>query len=255
MLIDTHAHIDTPKFKADQKQVISRALEAGVEYIINIGSDQDSSKASVQLAKEYAQIYATVGIHPHNAKDVTGDTLRFLRNLAKEAKVRAIGEIGLDYHYDWSPRDVQKRVFRAQLRLAHELNLPVVVHSREADQQTLEILEEEEVDKLGGIMHCFAGDGQLAERCLKLNLKLAFGGVLTFAKARIAREVVRMIPIEYLLLETDAPFLTPVPHRGKRNEPAYLPLVAEKMAEIKGLELAEVAKVTTKTAKELFKIR
>lgn len=255
MLIDTHAHIDTPKFKNDQKQVINRALQAGVEYIVNIGACQESSVASVELARKYSQIYATVGIHPHNAKDVTGDTLRFLRNLAQETKVRAIGEIGLDYHYDWSPREVQKRVFRAQLRLAHELKLPVVIHSREADQDTLAILKEEEVCKLGGIMHCFAGDRQQAEECLKLNLKLAFGGTLTFNKAHNTREVVKSIPVEYLLLETDSPYLTPVPYRGKRNEPAYVCLVAKKMAELKGIELAELAEVTTKTAKELFKIK
>ncbi|AZR74425.1 hydrolase TatD [Anoxybacter fermentans] len=254
MLIDTHAHLDFPKFKNDQAEVIQRAKEAGIEYIFNIGADERSSKASVALARKYPQIYAAVGVHPHDAKDVTGDTLRLLRDLAQEKKVRAIGEIGLDYHYDFSPRDIQQRVFRAQLRLAHELKLPVIIHSREADEDTMRILKEEEVDKLGGIMHCFAGDLKMAEECLKLNLKLAFGGVITFPNAKTAREVVKAIPLEHLLLETDSPYLTPVPYRGKRNEPAYVRYVAEKVAKIKGVELEEVAQVTTRTAKEIFKI-
>ncbi len=255
MLIDTHAHLDGSKFKNDQEEVIRRAKEAGIDYIFNIGAGESSSKASVALAKKYPQIYAAVGVHPHDAQEVTGDTLRLLRELAKEEKVRAIGEIGLDYHYDFSPRDVQQRVFRAQLRLAHELNLPVVIHSREADEDTMRILKEEEVDKLGGIMHCFAGDLAMAKECIDLNLKLAFGGVITFKNSETAREVVKVIPLEELLIETDAPYLTPVPHRGKRNEPAYVLQVAKKIAKIKGIELEEVARVTTRTAKELFKIQ
>ncbi len=255
MLIETHAHLDSHKFKRDLDQVLQRAKEAGIEYIFNIGAGERSSQESAALAKQYSQIYATIGVHPHDANEVTGDTLRLFRELAKEEKVRAIGEIGLDYHYDFSPRDVQQRVFRAQLRLAHELKMPVVIHSREADKDTMEILRQEEVDKLGGIMHCFAGDVKMAEECLRLNLKLAFGGVITFDNARSTREVIKAIPLEHLLLETDCPYLTPVPHRGKRNEPAYLRLVAEKMAEIKGVELAEVARVTTKNAKAVYGIK
>ncbi len=255
MLIDTHAHLDSKKFKNDQAAVIKRAQEAGIKYIFNIGACEESSKESVELAKKYSQIYAAVGVHPHNAIDVTGDTLRSLRKLAQEEKVRAIGEIGLDYHYDFSPRDVQQRVFRAQLRMAHDLKMPVIIHSREADEDTMRILKEEEVDKLGGIMHCFAGDLAMAEECLRLNLKLAFGGVITFKNAKMTQDVVKTIPLKHLLIETDSPYLTPVPHRGKRNEPAYVVQVAKKIAKIKGIEFEEVVRVTTQTAMELFKIR
>lgn len=254
ILIDTHAHIDSSKFKGDLAEVIKRAADEGVEYIFNIGSNDISSQTTAALARKYSKIYAAVGIHPHNAKEVTSDTLRLITSLAKEEKVRAIGEIGLDYHYDFSPRDVQQRVFRAQLRLAHDLQMPVVIHTREADADTLRILKEEEVDKLGGIMHCFPGDLPMAEECLKLNLKLAFGGVITFGNAGVLRDVVRNIPLEEILLETDCPYLTPAPHRGKRNEPAYVRLVAEKIAELRGIELEELAQVTTTTAKKLFKI-
>lgn len=254
MLIETHAHLDSSKFKKDLDLVIRRAQEAGIEYIFNIGSSDESSKASVALAKKYSQIYATVGVHPHNAIEMTGDTLRLLRDLAQEEKVRAIGEIGLDYHYDFSPRDVQQRVFRAQLRLAHDLKMPVVIHSREADEDTLRIMREEEVDKVGGIMHCFAGDLEMAEECLKMNLKLAFGGVLTFNNAKMTREVVKALPLEEILIETDCPYLTPVPHRGKRNEPAYVKIVVERIAQIKGMDFEEVARVTSNTAKQLFGI-
>lgn len=254
MLIDTHAHLDSNKFRKDQYEVITRAAEAGVEYIFNIGADLESSKISVNLSKKYSQIYAAIGVHPHNAKEVTSENLRELHHMTKDEKVRAIGEIGLDYHYDFSPRDIQKRVFRAQLRLAQELKMPVIIHSREADTDTLQILKEEEVEKVGGIMHCFAGDMKMAEECLKLNLKLSFGGVITFKKARITQEVVREIPLEQLLIETDAPYLTPIPHRGKRNEPAYVRIVAEKMAELKGISFEEVARVTSNTAKMIFQI-
>ena len=254
ILIDTHAHIDSSKFRGDQAEVIKRAEEAGVEYIFNIGSDEMSSKTTAALARKYPKIYAAVGVHPHNAKDVTGDTLRLIAELAKEEKVRAIGEIGLDYHYDFSPRDVQQRVFRAQLRLAHDLKMPVVIHTREADTDTMQILKEEQVDKLGGIMHCFPGDMAMAEECIKLNLKIAIGGVVTFDNAKTLREVAMNVPVEEFLFETDCPYLTPVPHRGKRNEPAYVRLVAEKVAALRGVEFEELARITTNTAKKLFGI-
>lgn len=254
ILTDTHAHLDSRKFNHDQAAVIQRAKEAGIEYIFNIGSSEESSKSSAELARKYPKIYAAVGIHPHEAKEMTGDTVRLLRELAKEEKVRAIGEIGLDYHYDFSPRDVQQRAFRTQLRLAHELKLPVVIHSRESDADIVRIMQEEEVGKLGGIMHCFPGDLALAEECLRLNLKLAFGGVLTFDNAKTTREVVKQVSLSDILLETDAPYLTPVPYRGKRNESAYVRYVAEKVAAIKGIELEEVARVTTATAKKIFGI-
>ena len=254
-LIDSHAHIDGRRFKSDQRKVIQQAKNEGVEYIVNIGSNEETCKNSVELARKYPNIYATVGIHPHNAQNVTGDTLRLLRDLSAEEKVKAIGEIGLDYHYDHSPRDIQKRAFRAQIRLAHDLGMPIVIHTREADKDTMEILKEEEVDKLGGIMHCFPGDVALAEECINMNLKLSFNGILTFKNARTARQVVKEIPLKHLLLETDCPYLTPVPYRGKRNQPAYVKYVAEKIAEIKGIDVEEVARVTTQNAKEIYGIK
>lgn len=252
MLIDTHAHLDFSKFKEDQDEVIRRAADAGIEYIFNIGADERSSKASVALAKKYPQVYAAIGVHPHDAKTMTGDTMRLLKELAKEEKVRAIGEIGLDYHYDFSPRDVQQRAFRAQLRLAHELQLPVVIHTREADADTMRILREEEADKLGGMMHCFPGDLTMAEECIQMNFKIAFGGIVTFDKETQA--VVKGLPLDVMLLETDSPYLTPAPHRGKRNEPAYVRFVAEKIAKLKEIDVEEVARLTTANAKKVFRI-
>ncbi|MGM0437006.1 MAG: TatD family hydrolase [Bacillota bacterium] len=253
-LIDTHAHLDFPRFDKDRKEVIKRAIDGGVKIIVNIGSSMTSSRNSVELSRRYKEIYSVVGIHPHNADSFNLNVSKKLKKLSENKKVVAIGEIGLDFHYDNSPRKKQKQAFRAQLRLAKSLNLPVVIHTRDADQETLEILKEEKISEIGGIMHCFASDKEMAKEILDLGFYIAFGGLITFNNLNNLREVVKEVPINKLLVETDAPYLTPEPYRGKRNEPLYVKYVAEKIAEIKNLSLKEVAQKTTDNAKKVYNI-
>ncbi len=254
VLIDTHAHLDFGRFKRDREQVIEKAVEIGVKYIVNIGADLRSSYRSVELAHSNSNILAAVGIHPHDADQLDQKALLELKRLSMDEDVRAIGEIGLDYHYDNSPRDIQRAAFREQLLLAKEVGLPVVIHSRKADEDTLQILQELHVEEIGGIMHCFGSGLAVARKCLDLNLYLAFGGVITFGNAVELRKVVKEIPLERILLETDCPYLTPEPFRGRRNEPAYVKHVAEKIARIKGLTLEEVARVTTANARKIYRL-
>jgi len=253
-LVDTHAHLDFPRFDKDRKEVIKRAIDGGVKIIVNIGSSMTSSRNSVELSRRYNEIYSVVGIHPHNADSFNLNVSKKLKSLSENKKVVAIGEIGLDFHYDNSPREKQKQAFRAQLRLAKSLDLPVVIHTRDADEETLEILKEENADKIGGIMHCFASDKKMAREILDLGFYIAFGGLITFKNLNNLREVVKEVPINKILVETDAPYLTPDPYRGKRNEPLYVKYVAEKIAEIKGLSKEEIAKKTTQNAKKVYNI-
>lgn len=253
-LVDTHAHLDSNRFNRDREEVMKRAWEAGLEYIINIGADIKSSQHSVQMSKKYAKIYATVGIHPHDADKLNEKTEKVLRELVQEEKVVAIGEIGLDYHYDNSPRDVQRNALRRQLTLAREVNLPVVIHNRESDQDMLKILKEEGIDEPGGIFHCFSSGLEMAREVLDMGLYLAFGGVITFKNASELRRVVEMVPLDRILLETDSPYLTPEPHRGRRNEPAYVRFVAEKIGKIKKLSLDRVAEITTENARAVYNL-
>lgn len=254
MLVDTHAHIDFPRFNDDRDEVIKRAKENNLEYIINVGADEASSQRSIELAQKHDMIYAVVGIHPHEAKNVTESTYKQLKNWAKEDKVVAIGETGLDYHYDNSPREVQQQVFRRHIQLAKEVELPLVIHSREAEDQTMEILKEEEAEEVGGIIHCFPGDQKMADQALDLNFYIAVGGILTFNNSYQLQRVVKQIPLDKLLIETDAPYLTPEPNRGKRNEPAYVKYVADKLAQILPHSTEKIAAVTTENAKEAFNI-
>lgn len=253
-LIDTHAHLDFDRFDEDREEVIEAAYQEDIQRIINVGADMESSVNSVELAKEYDFIYAAVGVHPHEAKDFSSEDYLKLKELASSPKVLAIGEIGLDYYYDNSPRQKQQEVFKRQLDLAKELDLPVIIHSRDAKEDTLKILKEE-AQGLKGVLHCYAYDLTTAQEVINLGFYLAFGGVITFNNAKDLREVVKEVALERILIETDAPYLTPAPHRGKRNEPKYVQEVAKKVAEIKGVSLEEVAEITTKNAKELFNIR
>jgi len=253
-LVDTHAHLDFPRFDKDRKEVIKRAIDGGVKIIVNIGSSMTSSRNSVELSRRYNEIYSVVGIHPHNADSFNLNVSKKLKSLSENKKVVAIGEIGLDFHYDNSPREKQKQAFRAQLRLAKSLDLPVVIHTRDADEETLEILKEENADKIGGIMHCFASDKKMAREILDLGFYIAFGGLITFKNLNNLREVVKEVPINKILVETDAPYLTPDPYRGKRNEPLYVKYVVEKIAEIKNLSKEEVDKKTTQNAKKVYNI-
>jgi len=251
MLIDSHAHLDFSQFRDDRDAVVRRASEADVTAIINVGTDPASSEQSVELAARYSMIYATVGVHPHDAGTLSGDVLERLAELAAGEKVVAIGEIGLDFYRDLSPRDQQRQAFRQQIRLALELDLPLVIHDRDAHAETLQILRQEEAGRVGGVLHCFSGDLDMAWEGIALGFLIAFGGPITYGGKK-KQDIAGRIPLEKILIETDCPFLTPVPHRGQRNEPAYVRHVAERLARLRGISFEEVAAATTGNAAELF---
>jgi TatD DNase family protein len=246
-LVDSHCHLDDEKFDPDRAQVIERAFAAGVETMMAIGTGGELDVA-IQQAERYPFIYATIGVHPHDASKATPDTFARLRDLAGHPKVLAIGEIGLDYHYDFSPRDVQRSVFERQLEIAAEFHKPIVIHTREAWDDTLA-----QVPSLpnGGIMHCFTGDAAQARQALDLGFHLSFGGVLTFPKAESLREAAKITPEDRLLVETDCPYLAPVPYRGKRNEPAFVVATARRLAEVRGSTPQAIAECTTRNFRAL----
>ncbi len=254
MLFDSHCHLDDSRYDADRDDVLARAKEAGVAYIVNPGADLETSQNAVALAAQHPHIYAAVGIHPHDAKDMDDAVLQLIAHLARKPKVVAIGEIGLDFHYDFSPRDVQRHWFIEQLRLAKKLGLPVVIHDREANQEIYDTLKAEKAFETGVLMHCYSGSAELAKQYLKQGAMLSIAGPVTFSNARKTVEVVQAVPLEHLLIETDGPYLTPMPHRGKRNEPGYVRFVAEKVAQIKGISTEEVAEQTCSNALKFFKI-
>jgi TatD DNase family protein len=251
-LVDTHAHLDGNRFADDLDQVIQRADDQGVHSIITVGCDLESSRASVELARTYPGIYATVGIHPHDAATVTPQVLDELAQLASDDKVVAIGEIGLDYYRNHCPHDQQQRAFRQQIALARQCQLPLVIHDRDAHDDVLTILHEEKADEIGGVLHCFSGDIEMAKACLDLGFYLSFTGTITYPKNDAIREVLKQVPTERILVETDCPYLAAQPWRGKRNEPAYVVKTAEMVAEVKGLTLTDVARITSLNAFELF---
>lgn len=253
-LVDTHAHLDGNQFKDDLDQVLTRADEAGIKQILTIGCDLQSSAKSVELANRYSCIHAAVGIHPHDAQEATTEGLALLETLLAAPKVVAIGEIGLDFYRDRSPRDQQREAFRRQIRLAKRLNKPIIVHDRDAHDEVLQILREEDAQQVGGVLHCFSGDLAMAKACLDLGFYLSFTGTITYPKNEDLRKVVAGVPIDRMLIETDCPYLSPQPFRGKRNEPAYVKLTAEKIAEIKGLTMADVSRITNRNVFDLFGI-
>jgi TatD DNase family protein len=257
MFVDSHCHIAGPEYDADREEVIARARDAGVTTILNVGTGDPHSgvfERAVALAEQHRGVYCAIGVHPHDAKlfDVAAE--RRLIDLAKQSsRVVAWGEIGLDYHYDHSPRDVQRDVFRRQIAIARELNLPVVIHSREADEDTIAILREALAGYgRAGVMHCFGGSLQMAEQAIELGFFISFAGNLTFKKADDLRAIAQKLPLERLLVETDCPYLTPVPFRGKRNEPARVVETAKFLAELKDVALEEVGRVTTENFATLF---
>ena len=261
MLIDTHAHLDFSEFDADRQEVIARAQEAGVEIIVNAGAGLEASQAGVVLAQTYPQVYAAVGVHPHEAKTLNNVVLEELRALAQHPKVVAIGEIGLDYYRNYSPRPIQRQAFQQQLALARELGKPIIVHDREAHDDVMNMLrqwvrEVHQPSAVGyqpvGVMHCFSGDLAMAREVIEMGFYISIPGSVTFTNARRLPELVRALPLERLLIETDCPYLTPHPYRGKRNEPAYVSLVAEAIAQIRGIPLEQVARITTANARALF---
>ncbi len=254
MLFDSHAHLDSSKFNQDRDAVIKRAYDSGVKWIMNPGADYESSVDAVKLAETYDFMYAAVGIHPHDAKSLDDMMLGLIKAMARKSKVKAIGEIGLDYHYDFSPRDEQVYWFRKQLQLAKELKMPVIIHDREANNDVMTILKEENSFETGVLMHCFSGSAELARQYVKLGAYISIAGPVTFKNSRKLIEVVETVPMDRLMIETDSPYLTPTPFRGKRNESAHVRYVAEKIAEIKGLTFEEVAEQTAINAKKYFNI-
>jgi TatD DNase family protein len=254
MLFDTHAHIDDNRFKGETEQVIARAKEQGVSLLVNVGYDLLHARQSIELAEKYPFIYASVGLHPHDAKEADNVFWQEIYKLARHPKVVAIGEIGLDYYYDHSPRDVQREVFRRQIQVAKDLQLPIIIHNRDAHQDTLKIVREEKASLVGGVFHAYSGSWEMAREVINMGFYISVGGPVTFKNARKIVEVVEKIPLDSLLIETDCPYLTPHPYRGKRNEPAYVRFVAEKIAEIKNISFEEVAAVTKENGMKLFKI-
>jgi len=258
MYIDSHAHIEGSEFDSDREAVIQRALDAGVEIIVCVGNGEvaaDSHAAAFRVAEEYPFIYTTVGVHPHEARLLDGSLYANLMTLSQHPKVIAWGEIGLDYHYDNSPRDVQQDAFRRQLRMARERQLPISIHTREAEADTLKIVDEEWKDSgLGGVIHCFTGTRAFADAAVERGFLISFSGVITFKKAEDLRETARALPLEKILIETDSPFLAPVPYRGRRNEPAYVIETARGIAELRGVEPEDIGQCTTENFKRLFRL-
>jgi TatD DNase family protein len=250
-LVDTHVHLDDSKFDADRDLVIERAQAAGVESMMAIGTGDGPPdlETAIRLAERYPAIYATIGVHPHDASKTQPETFARLTQLAAHPKVLAIGEIGLDYHYDFSPRDVQRTVFERQLEIAAAAQKAIVIHTREAWDDTLAILRAGGHGR--GILHCFTGDEHQARQVLDLGFHLSFGGVLTFPKADVVRQAARIAPPDRILVETDCPYLAPVPHRGKRNEPAFVVETARRLAEVRGCALEDIAELTTRNFKQL----
>ena len=259
MFVDSHAHIDGEEFDADRSEVVARARAAGVRAILNVGTGDPHSgslERAVAVADEYEEVYAAVGVHPHDAKlyDETAES-RLVGLVERGGKVVAWGEIGLDYHYDHSPREVQREVFARQLTLARTFKLPVIIHSREADEEIVEVLREAyEGAPRGGVMHCFGGGPALAEAALDLGFYISFAGNVTFKKAEPLREVARLVPLERLLVETDCPYLAPVPLRGRRNEPAFVVETARFLAELRGVGPAELGRLTSANFSRLFRV-
>lgn len=254
-LVDSHCHLDDRQFAADREAVIERARNAGVSQMLTIGTGDGPPDlgVAVRVAEEYPFVYATVGVHPHNAAQASADTIKELRELVRHPKVVALGEIGLDYHYDFSPRDVQKKMFVEQLALAREAERPIIIHTREAWEDTFELLEEHWTSSgLPCVMHCFTGGPEEAKRSLELGFHLGFGGIVTYPKATGVHEAAQLTPLDRLLVETDAPYLAPAPHRGKRNEPAYVVKTAQRVAELRGESFEEIARATTENFLRVF---
>ncbi len=256
MLIDTHTHLDDARFDADREAVLTRAREAGVGAFVTIGCDLATSRAAVALAEQYPFVYAAIGVHPHEVKHIGDGWYDELRRLAQHPKVVAYGEIGLDYHYNHSAPQEQRHRFREQIGLARELKLPLVIHTREAQVDTITILREERASEVGGVFHCFSGDAGLAKDALDIGFYLSFSGIITFQNATMLRDIAKTVPPDRLLIETDCPYLTPVPYRGRRNEPAYVTLVAKTLAAVRtSSETAEdIGRITMENACRLFRI-
>ncbi len=252
MLFDTHAHLNDPAFDQDREELMNSLASAGVGLVMNAGCSLESSRDIITLAEQYPWLYASVGSHPDSANEVNEDVIELYRQMCRHEKVKAIGEIGLDYYYEDIPRDIQQKAFRMQLELARELDMPVIIHERDAHQDGMDIIRQ--FPTVSGVFHCFSGSAEMAKQLVKKGWYIGFTGVLTFHNARRAIEAAAAIPIERIVLETDCPFMAPTPFRGKRNHPGYLYRMAEKLAEIKQLPLEEVERITMENGKRLYRI-
>ena len=254
MLIDSHAHLDGAEFEDDRNQVIHRAEANGLKAILSCGTTLPSSQKNVELAQEIPIVYAAIGIHPHETYQIEADTMTKLKALAKQKKVVAVGETGLDYFYNFSLPEVQQKSLALHVRLARELGLPLSIHCRNAEADLIRILKAERASEVGGVIHCFTGSVDASQEYLELGFFMGVSGIITFKTANALTEVIANLPLSKLLVETDSPYLAPTPHRGKRNEPAFVARTAEKLAELKSITLEEVSETTTKNAKHLFSI-
>ncbi|HLS06829.1 MAG TPA: TatD family hydrolase [Bacillota bacterium] len=254
MLFDTHVHLNAYQFADDREAVIERAFAAGVRHMVVVGFNEETIPLALEIAETYETIYAAIGWHPVDAIDCTSDDLKWIESLTSHPKVVALGEMGLDYHWDKSPKDVQADIFRQQIQLAKQLNFPIIIHNREATEDVIQILQEENAAAVGGIMHCYSDSVAYVNPSLDMNFYISLGGPVTFKNAQDPKEVAKVVPSDRLLIETDAPYLAPHPYRGKRNEPAYVRLVAEEIAKLRGQSLEEISEQTTKNAFELFRI-
>jgi TatD DNase family protein len=255
MFFDSHAHYDHEKFENDRFETIMKAYESGVTYILNASSNIASSIDTVSLTQKFDFVYGAVGVHPHCASEINDNTYAALRNFTKDDKIVAIGEIGLDYYYEYSPRDLQKLHFAKQISLAKELDLPIIIHDRDAHKDTMDIVKSEQAKDVGGVFHCYSGSVEMLREVLDNNFYISVGGALTFKNAKKLVEVVEYVPLDRLMIETDCPYLTPEPHRGKRNDSGHVRLVAQKISAIRGIELEKIAELTTDNAKKLFRIQ
>lgn len=254
MIFDTHVHLNARQFQEDRDEVIQRAFSKGVKYMTVVGFDRETIPLALKIAEQYETIYAAVGWHPVDAIDMTDQDLNWLKELSNHPKVVALGEMGLDYHWDKSPADVQKEVFRKQIRLAKEVNMPIIIHNREATEDIVQILQEEDAKTVGGIMHCYNDSADYVQACLDMNFYISLGGPVTFKNAPLPKEVAKIVPKDRLLIETDAPYLAPHPNRGKRNEPAYVTLVAEQIAALREISYEELCQITKENAFRVFRL-
>lgn len=252
MIFDTHAHYDDEQFDIDREELLGKMQEAGIETIVDVGASIETTKKALELAHRYDFIYAAAGVHPSEVAELDDDSIELLRGLSRDEKCVAIGEIGLDYHWPEPEPELQKLWFKRQLNLARQENLPVIIHSRDAAADTLEILRDERAEEIGGVVHCFSYSKEVARECLKMGFYIGIGGVLTFKNARKMVEVMEDTPMDRILLETDCPYLAPEPFRGKRNSSLYLPYVVQKMAEIKGISADEVISITRENARTMY---
>lgn len=255
MLFESHAHYDDMKFDIDRDEILSQLPEKGIEYVINVGADMQSSHDSIKLADKYNYIYAAVGVHPHYAGDMSHEDLKELVKLSKNDKVVAIGEIGLDFYYDNSPREIQRIRFREQIEVAKEVSLPIIFHSREAAKETFDIIKETEANSNSGVIHCYSGSVEMAKEYVEMGFYLGIGGVVTFKNAKKLKDVVKAIPLKHLLIETDSPYLSPIPNRGSRNDSTNLKYIIAEIAKIKEISYEEVENITSMNAKQLFNIK